>query len=79
MIYTSYFAKLNKLPKNITPISICGKAPSWYGVIVNSGFGGSLLTYSALNSGGWQVTGLWSLCILRGPQIPFMVGLTGLN
>ena len=30
MIYTSYFAKLNKLPDNIIPISICGKAPDWY-------------------------------------------------
>ena len=30
MIYTSYFAKLNKLPKDIIPISICGKAPNWY-------------------------------------------------
>ena len=30
MIYTSYFAKLKQLPKNITPISICGKAPDWY-------------------------------------------------
>ena len=30
MIYTSYFAKLKSLPKNIIPISICGKAPSWY-------------------------------------------------
>lgn len=30
MIYTSYFAKLNKLPNNIVPISICGKAPDWY-------------------------------------------------
>jgi hypothetical protein len=30
MIYTSYFAKLNKLPSNIIPISICGKAPDWY-------------------------------------------------
>ena len=30
MIYTSYFAKLNKLPNNIIPISICGKAPDWY-------------------------------------------------
>ena len=29
-IYTSYFAKLKKLPKNIVPISICGKAPDWY-------------------------------------------------
>ena len=24
------FAKLKSLPKNIIPISICGKAPSWY-------------------------------------------------
>lgn len=31
MIYTSYFAKLNSLPKDIIPISICGKAPDWYG------------------------------------------------
>ena len=30
MIYTSYFAKLKTLPKNIIPISICGKAPDWY-------------------------------------------------
>ena len=30
MIYTSYFAKLKTLPKNIIPISICGKAPNWY-------------------------------------------------
>lgn len=30
MIYTSYFAKLNKLPPNVVPISICGKAPTWY-------------------------------------------------
>ena len=30
MIYTSYFAKLKELPENITPISICGKAPDWY-------------------------------------------------
>lgn len=30
MIYTSYFAKLPHLPKNIVPISICGKAPEWY-------------------------------------------------
>lgn len=29
-IYTSYFAKLKKLPPNIVPISICGKAPDWY-------------------------------------------------
>ena len=30
MIYTSYFAKLKSLPKDIIPISICAKAPSWY-------------------------------------------------
>lgn len=30
MIYTTYFAKLNKLPPHIIPISICGKAPDWY-------------------------------------------------
>ena len=30
MIYTSYFAKLKSLPKNIYPISICAKVPNWY-------------------------------------------------
>lgn len=30
MIYTSYFAKLNRLPPNVVPISICGKVPAWY-------------------------------------------------
>lgn len=30
MLYTTYFAQLRKLPKNITPIAICGKAPDWY-------------------------------------------------
>lgn len=30
MIYTTYFAKLKSLPEDIIPISICGKAPSWY-------------------------------------------------
>lgn len=30
MIYTSYFGNLKKLPDNIIPISICGKAPDWY-------------------------------------------------
>ena len=30
MIYTSYFAKLKALPKDVIPISICGKAPTWY-------------------------------------------------
>ena len=29
-IYTSYFAKLKSLPEGTIPISICGKAPSWY-------------------------------------------------
>ena len=30
MIYTSYFTKLEQLPKSIISISICGKAPDWY-------------------------------------------------
>lgn len=30
MIYTTYFAKLRRLPPNIIPISICGKAPDGY-------------------------------------------------
>lgn len=30
MIYTSYFAKLKKIPKDYIPIAICGKSPSWY-------------------------------------------------
>lgn len=30
MIFTSYFAKLKKLPRNIVPVSICAKAPAWY-------------------------------------------------
>lgn len=30
MIYTSYFAKLKYLPKDIVPISICGKCPECY-------------------------------------------------
>ena len=30
MIYTTYFAKLKLLPKEIIPISICGKAPAGY-------------------------------------------------
>lgn len=29
-IYTSYFAKMRKLPNTIVPIAICGKSPSWY-------------------------------------------------
>lgn len=32
-IYTTYFAKVKDLPKDITPISICGKAPDgWDGL-----------------------------------------------
>lgn len=30
MIFTSYFGKLSKLPPDVIPISICGKAPDWY-------------------------------------------------
>ena len=30
MLYTTYFAKLNSLPKCITPIAICGKSPDSY-------------------------------------------------
>lgn len=30
MIYTSYFDNLDRLPNNVVPISICGKAPDWY-------------------------------------------------
>jgi len=30
MIYTTYFAQLRNLTKDIIPISICGKAPVWY-------------------------------------------------
>lgn len=30
MIYTTYFAKLRKLPKHIVPIAICGKMPPGY-------------------------------------------------
>lgn len=30
MIYTSYFAKLRALPKNVIPIAICAKVPEWY-------------------------------------------------
>lgn len=29
-IYTSYFAKIKNLPKDMIPIAICGKAPDWY-------------------------------------------------
>lgn len=29
-IYTSYFAMLKKLPSDVVPISICGKAPAWF-------------------------------------------------
>lgn len=30
MIYTTYFAKLRALPKEVVPIAICGKAPDGY-------------------------------------------------
>jgi len=30
MIYTTYFAKLKKLPSNVIPISICAKPPKGY-------------------------------------------------
>ena len=30
MIYTTYFAKLNKLPINVVPISICISVPGFY-------------------------------------------------
>ncbi len=30
MIYTTYFANLRNLPSDITPVSICSKAPNWY-------------------------------------------------
>lgn len=30
MIYTTYFAKLRKLPENVMPIAICAKVPEWY-------------------------------------------------
>lgn len=30
MIYTTYFAQLKHLPRNVIPVSICGKAPDWY-------------------------------------------------
>ena len=30
MIFTTYFGKVKDLPENIIPISICGKAPSWW-------------------------------------------------
>lgn len=30
MIYTTYFAKLKKLPEGIIPIAICGKSPAGY-------------------------------------------------
>lgn len=30
MIYTSYFGKVRKLPKDIEIIAICGKSPAYY-------------------------------------------------
>lgn len=30
MIYTTYFAKLKRLPENVIPIAICGRSPTGY-------------------------------------------------
>ena len=30
MIYTGYFGGLHRVPLDVVPISICGKAPDWY-------------------------------------------------
>ena len=30
MIFTSYFAKLRKMPGNVIPVAICAIVPSWY-------------------------------------------------
>ncbi len=30
MLYTTYFAKLRRLPENIVPVAICGKVPPWF-------------------------------------------------
>lgn len=30
MIFTSYFDKIKKFPKNVIPIAICAKVPEWY-------------------------------------------------
>ena len=30
MLYASYFAQLKNLPKDIVPISICGRTSDWY-------------------------------------------------
>lgn len=30
MIFTTYFARLKNIPKNVIPVSICAKAPQWY-------------------------------------------------
>lgn len=30
MIFTTYFGKVKDLPEYIIPVSICGKAPSWW-------------------------------------------------
>ena len=30
MIYTSYFAKLKQIDKDITPIAICAEIPPWF-------------------------------------------------
>lgn len=30
MLYTTYFAKVNKLPQEIIPVAICLSTPPWY-------------------------------------------------
>lgn len=30
MVYTSYFGKMSKFPKNYIPVAICGGIPHWY-------------------------------------------------
>lgn len=30
MIFTSYFGKMRKFPKNVIPIAICAVVPNWY-------------------------------------------------
>ena len=29
-LYTSYFAKMRKIPKDVVCVAICGKTPDWY-------------------------------------------------
>ena len=30
MLYTTYFAKVGRLPRNVIPVSICAKPPFWW-------------------------------------------------